>query len=90
MLFFNDVLFVEALQNYVAIHTSSKKYISYLTFKSIEEYLPPESFLKTHKSFIVSVDSITAIRKTSVFLNNIELTVGDNFRSAIDKLVSRS
>jgi DNA-binding LytR/AlgR family response regulator len=36
----DDVLFVEALQNYVAIYTNEKKYISYLTIKSVEDQLP--------------------------------------------------
>ena len=39
-LMYDDLLFAEALQNYVAIHTKDKKYITYLTFKSVEDYLP--------------------------------------------------
>lgn len=60
-LFFDDLLFVEALQNYVAIHTKTRKYITYLTFKSIEEYLPATGFVKTHKSYIVSASKIDNI-----------------------------
>src|SRR5688572_9841998 len=48
-IFYDDILYVEALQNYVAICTKTKKYITYLTFKSIEEYLPPDEFIRTHK-----------------------------------------
>src|SRR5688500_17588936 len=51
-IWFDDILFVEALQNYVTIHTTEKKYITYLTFKSVEEYLPADAFIKCHKSFI--------------------------------------
>lgn len=60
-LFYDDILFVEALQNYVAIHTKTKKYVTYLTFKSIEDYLPEEDFIKTHKSYIVSAAKIDNI-----------------------------
>lgn len=60
-LFYDDILFVEALQNYVAIHTKTKKYITYLTFKSIEEYLPSNEFVKTHKSYVVSAAKIDNI-----------------------------
>ena len=49
-LFFEDILFVEALQNYVTIHTTQKKYISYLTFKSVEDYLPGDQFIKVQYS----------------------------------------
>jgi DNA-binding LytR/AlgR family response regulator len=49
-IFFDEILFVDALQNYVTIHTTDHKYITYLTFKSVEEYLPTDRFIKTHKS----------------------------------------
>jgi DNA-binding LytR/AlgR family response regulator len=61
-LLFGDILFVEALQNYVVIHTKDKKYITYLTFKSVEEYLPADKFIKTHKSFIVAAEVLREIR----------------------------
>jgi DNA-binding LytR/AlgR family response regulator len=60
-IFFDEILYVEALQNYVAIHTQTKKYITYLTFKSIEEYLPNDQFIKTHKSYVVSASKIDHI-----------------------------
>lgn len=60
-IFFDEILFVEALQNYVAIYTSTKKYITYLTFRSVEEYLPADTFLKTHKSYIISAQKIDNI-----------------------------
>ena len=60
-IFFDDILYAEALQNYVSIHTKTKKYITYLTFKSIEEYLPSDQFIKTHKSYIISASKIDNI-----------------------------
>src|SRR5688500_14996789 len=52
-IFFEEIMFVEALENYVLIHTKSKRLISYLTIKSIEEHLPQDTFIKINKSFIV-------------------------------------
>ncbi len=63
---FNDVQFIEALQNYVCISTAEKKYISYLTMKSVEEYLPATQFIKTHKSFIVNAAKIDAIEGNEI------------------------
>ncbi|MEP7374083.1 MAG: LytTR family DNA-binding domain-containing protein [Chitinophagaceae bacterium] len=71
-LLYDDILFAEALQNYVVIHTKDKKYITYLTFKSVEEYLPGHKFIKTHKSFIVSAGKIESIEG-----NNIRIGVHD-------------
>ena len=45
-IFLNDIYFAEALQNYVCIHTKEKKFITYLTFKALEEYLPADKFFK--------------------------------------------
>ncbi len=63
-----DILFVEAMQNYVTIYTSSKKYISYLTIKSVEDYLPADRFIKVHKSFIIA-----AARVDSIYGNEIRM-----------------
>lgn len=58
---YDDVLFVEALQNYVVIQTKIKRLITYLTFKGVEEYLPATQFLKVQKSYIVSLPKIEKI-----------------------------
>lgn len=62
----DEILFIEALQNYVAIHTTTRKFITYLTFKSIEEYLPVDRFIKTHKSYIISAAKIDNIEGNDI------------------------
>lgn len=54
----NDVLYIEGMSNYVIVHTLQRKYISYLTSKSIEEQLPHNLFVHIHKSFLVAVNCI--------------------------------
>lgn len=59
-IYFDEILFIEALQNYVTIHTTDKKYITYLTFKSVEEYLPADKFAneplvdKNYKEYLIN------------------------------------
>ncbi len=65
-IFFEELLFVEALQNYVTIHTIDKKYMTYLTFKSVEEYLPTDKFIKVHKSYIVAASRIDSIEGNDI------------------------
>ncbi|MBL7746012.1 MAG: LytTR family transcriptional regulator, partial [Chitinophagaceae bacterium] len=65
-IFFEELLFVEALQNYVTIHTVDKKYMTYLTFKSVEEYLPADKFIKVHKSYIVAASRIDSIEGNDI------------------------
>lgn len=85
----DDVLFVEALQNYVAIHTKSKKYISYITFKAIEDFLPASAFLKTHKSFLVAADKVDQIDGNTVRIGAHQLPISRAHKDAVlEKLLS--
>ena len=62
----NDVLYIEGMSNYIIVHTLQRKYISYLTSKSIEEQLPHNLFVRIHKSFLVAVNSIDSIEGNEV------------------------
>src|SRR5215217_7006908 len=86
--FFDEILFVEALQNYVAIHTKEKKFITYLTFKSIEDYLPADQFIKTHKSFIVSASKIDNIDGNDIRVGEHHIPISRSIKEEVmDKLL---
>lgn len=86
-LFYNDILFVEALQNYVTIHTISKKHISYLTFKSVEEYLPADRFIKVHKSYIVSANKVNSIDGNEICISQHRIPLSRSLKDGVmDKL----
>ena len=82
-LFFDDILYAEALQNYVAIHTVSKKYITYLTFRSIEDYLPSDRFIKTHKSYIVSASRIDNIEGNDIRIGEHHIPISRSTREEV-------
>jgi DNA-binding LytR/AlgR family response regulator len=81
--FFDEILFVEALQNYVTIHTPDKKYITYLTFKSVEEYLPADRFIKTHKSYIVSASKINSIEGNDIRIGSHHVPISRNEKEEV-------
>ncbi len=84
---FNDILFIEALQNYVTIHTASGKIIVYMTLKSIYEALPKANFLKVHKSFIVSLQHIDSIDGNEISINGTHVKVSrEHKKSVINKI----
>lgn len=58
---FADILFVEALENYVAIYTREKKIITHLTLKMVLEKLPGGGFIQPHKSYLVAIGKINSI-----------------------------
>ena len=82
---FADIMWVEGLKDYLKIHlkSTSKPLVARMTMKSIEEQLPVHMFIRVQKSFIVSKEYITSVRKNSVFIDKIEIPVGDNYKDAI-------
>lgn len=80
---FDEILYVEALQNYVLIHTIDKKYMTYLTFKSVEEYLPELQFLKVHKSYIVAVSKINSIEGNDILIGKQHIPISRNQKEGV-------
>lgn len=75
---FDEILFVEALQNYVTIQTTNKKYVTYLTFKSVEEYLPSDEFIKCHKSYIVAASKVSSIEGNEIIIGTHHIPISRN------------
>lgn len=85
----SDILYVEGLKNYVAIHTISKnQIITYNTLKSINNNLPSSQFVQIHKSYIISLTNIYKTNTNSVELNgNVELPIGNTFKSNFFRII---
>ena len=87
-IFLEEILFVEALQNYVTIQTISKKYISYLTIKSVEDYLPADRFIKVHKSFIISAARVDSIEGNEIRIDQFHIPISRSLKDEVtDKLL---
>jgi len=95
-LFFDEIIFIESLQNYVVIHTQTRRLISYLTIKSIEDHLPSDLFIKINKSFIISIPKIDNISGNIIHIGSDSFSMGRPFRSQVlekllkDHLVKRT
>jgi DNA-binding LytR/AlgR family response regulator len=85
--FFNEVLYVESMQNYCILHTQAKKLIAYITLTGLEEKLPKNNFLKVHKSFIVNLDKITALDGNDLFIGKTQIPVSRNLKDDVMKRV---
>lgn len=78
-----DICYAEALQNYICIHTKEKKYTTYLTFKSLQEYLPADKFLKIHKSFIVAISKVDSLEAGHINVLGQSLPVSRNIKTEV-------
>lgn len=87
-----DIRWIEGLKDYVKIHLNSspKPVITRMSIKGLEEQLPGSRFVRVHKSYIVSIAAITTIRKNSVFLDTLELPVGDTYRDAVYAITGKA
>jgi DNA-binding LytR/AlgR family response regulator len=79
----SDVDYIEAMANYVIIHTQQKKYITYLTFSGIEEKLPAHLFVRIHKSFLVAVSAIQTIDGTEIITKTMRLPMSKKYRNEV-------
>jgi len=86
-----DIIYIEGLKDYIRIHlkSSQRPVVTRMPMKTIEEQLPASDFIRIHKSYIVSIAFITAIRKSSVFINTLELPVSDTYRDAVAVLTGK-
>lgn len=77
-----DILWLEAMGDYVSINTAEKKYMVYSTMKHMEEKLP-ESFMRIHRSYIVNLNKISNIDDHVVTINKSVLAVSRNYKDAL-------
>jgi DNA-binding LytR/AlgR family response regulator len=81
---FDELLFVESLQNYVVINTLERKYITYLTLATVEEQLPSDRFMKIHKSFILALNKVKAIEGNEIVVQNgMKIPISRNLKDDV-------
>ncbi|HWZ13853.1 MAG TPA: LytTR family DNA-binding domain-containing protein [Mucilaginibacter sp.] len=93
--FYNDLLYVESMLNYVVLYTTARKMIVYITLKGLEEQLPESRFIKVHKSYIVNRDKIKSIEGNMLNIGSEKITISQNLREKVlndilkDKVIKR-
>ena len=85
-----DIIYLKASKDYVKIITTIKTHLISSTMKSLEETLPPTQFVRIHKSYIVNLRQIQAIKPAEVIMSNKEvLPVSPNFKERLLEHFSR-
>jgi len=82
---FNDIVFIEGMKDYVKIHLASENrpVITRMSLKLIEDKLPAKHFMRIHKSYIVSLEKIAAVKKGFVQIAAAEIPVSDNYKQPL-------
>lgn len=88
-IFFENILFIEALKEYVKIVTTEKPVVTYHTISGLQEKLPHENFYRIHRSYIVNIKAITGIEGNIVKIKEHQLPISRNERDAFVDFVSK-
>ncbi len=81
----DEILYAEAMGDYVKIHTALKFFAVHNTLKVVEERLPANKFIRVHRSFIVALDKIETIKDGSLIINSKPIPVADAYRALVNK-----
>jgi two-component system, LytTR family, response regulator len=83
----DDVMFVQAEGNYVQFQLRDKKLLSRVTMKEALELLPQKKFMQVHRSYIVNIDKVDRFNRESVFINVMQIPVGQHYKEALETLI---
>lgn len=85
-----DIIYVEGLENYVSIHTSTSRILSLQPLKKMKEQLPEKQFARVHRSFIVAMQHISFIENSNITLvNGSCVPLGKSYRADFLKMVEK-
>lgn len=84
---FDDILFVEGMKDYLRIWTANEKIMTLLSFKKLESLLPPEKFIRIHKSYLISIDKIDNIERNRIKISGERLPIGNSYRRAFYQMI---
>jgi len=82
-LFTKDILYIESLKDYIRVVTKSNSWISYQSLTDITHKLPPEKFLRIHRSFTISIDKVNLIEGNCVEINGKLIPISREHRQEV-------
>lgn len=84
-----DVLYVEGMGDYWRIITGTKKIMSLLNYKKLEEILPASQFVRVHKSFIVALDKIDSVERNRIKIADRLIPISETYRKVFFDLIEK-
>jgi DNA-binding LytR/AlgR family response regulator len=88
-LYFNKILYIEGMRDYLQIHTEDSKIMTLLNFKTIHEILDPQRFIRVHKSYLVAIDKIDYIENNAIKIRNKLIPVSSTYKVAFFHLLNK-
>ena len=87
---FNDMRFIEGVENYVAIYTSDGKIITHTTLRTILQKLPPARFVQVHKSYLVNIDKIDSIEGNLLGIGKNKIPLSRTYKETALEIILKN
>lgn len=86
-IYLDEILVIESLKDYLKINTTTNRYIIHQTLISFTEQLPPNKFIRIHRSYTISIDKIETIEGNSVEIGGIRYTIGRTYIDEVKNII---
>lgn len=82
-IYFDELLYIEGMRDYRKVVTIHKKVMTLQTFTQLEEELPAALVCRVHKSYMVALDKVTAVRTDHIEVQGISIPVSATYRDQL-------
>ncbi|MEM9868724.1 MAG: LytTR family DNA-binding domain-containing protein, partial [Bacteroidota bacterium] len=88
---FDDIVWLQGYGDYIKFYLKDLEapLVVRTSFKSLESELPHNRFVRIHRSYIISINKISFIKKDSVFLSDKEFIIGEAYRTNVERLIGK-
>jgi len=83
----DDIYYIEGAGNYITFYTKTRKFMALMPLNDILEMLSPDTFIRIHKSYIISLKHIGIIERARVIINSNPIPIGITYREQFSKIV---
>lgn len=88
-IYFDKILYIEGMRDYLQIHTEDSKIMTLQNFSNMQDLLDPQQFVRVHKSYIVAVNKIDYIENNAIKIKNKIIPVSSTYKVAFFNLLNR-
>ncbi len=84
-----DILYIEALKDYIKIYTASQPILTLKSLKSFESRLPKDKFMRVHRSYLVAMNKINSVERNTVMIANQSIPISEGYRDKFYDVITR-
>jgi DNA-binding LytR/AlgR family response regulator len=82
-----DILYIEGMKDYLRLVTQVGNIMTLQRFKTYENYLPVDQFVRVHKSYMVALDKIESIERNRIKIGEIRIPISETYKDAFNELL---